>query len=259
MLAAPTHLHLAGAASFVEVAQTALLAVVPMLGALAGAIDAGATLDHPLACVAGTYFDTATLQRYLDRGFQDDPCRAAVAQHPSPVLSTELLGPRQRRELAAAHGCLDGTARHIIVGALIGEAGVLGTLRVASERALPGDARDLVSSICTQVSVRLAHIGFTAAGLGATGDRGALAALTSRQRDVARLVARGFTNAAIARALAVTDNAVKKHLKRIAVALDLANRAELAALVSRGCDRGDHLDPGRLLPGFQLLRAAAGG
>lgn len=62
-----------------------------------------------------------------------------------------------------------------------------------------------------------------------------LASLTPRERDVLQLMAQGRSNAAIARALVVTDGAVEKHVQRIFGKLGLLqddeqNRRVLAVL-----------------------------
>ncbi len=56
--------------------------------------------------------------------------------------------------------------------------------------------------------------------------------LTPRQRQIASLVARGLTNHEIGVAFGVSINTVKKHLKQVFAQLDVANRTELAALVT---------------------------
>ena len=53
--------------------------------------------------------------------------------------------------------------------------------------------------------------------------------LTSRQREVAALVARGDTNRQIARTLGITEKTVEMHLSQIMVRLDVHNRAQVAA------------------------------
>ncbi len=53
--------------------------------------------------------------------------------------------------------------------------------------------------------------------------------LTSRQREVAALVARGDTNRQIARSLGITEKTVEMHLSQIMVRLDVHNRAQVAA------------------------------
>jgi DNA-binding NarL/FixJ family response regulator len=52
--------------------------------------------------------------------------------------------------------------------------------------------------------------------------------LTGRQLEVLRLIARGLTNAEIARALGISGATVKNHLERIYAALGASNRTEAA-------------------------------
>ena len=59
--------------------------------------------------------------------------------------------------------------------------------------------------------------------------------LTAREVEVLTLVARGWTNAMIARELGVHEETVKRHLREIRVMLGAADRA---AAVDRGWRRG---------------------
>lgn len=54
-------------------------------------------------------------------------------------------------------------------------------------------------------------------------------ALTHRERDIARLVARGFTNQEIATGLVISPGTAKTHLANIQARLKLRNRVEIAA------------------------------
>lgn len=70
--------------------------------------------------------------------------------------------------------------------------------------------------------------------------RGRLAALaapavplTSRQRQIAELVVHGCTNPEIAQMLAISANAVKKHVSRLLELLEASNRTELASQLVR--------------------------
>jgi predicted ATPase/DNA-binding CsgD family transcriptional regulator len=53
--------------------------------------------------------------------------------------------------------------------------------------------------------------------------------LTSRERQVAQLVARGFTNRQVAEALVVTEKTAANHFQRVLDKLDLHSRSQLAA------------------------------
>jgi DNA-binding CsgD family transcriptional regulator len=58
-------------------------------------------------------------------------------------------------------------------------------------------------------------------------------ALTSREREVAELVAEGLTNAAVAERLFISPRTAAVHVSNILAKLDMASRAEIAAWVVR--------------------------
>ncbi|TMR11864.1 response regulator transcription factor [Nonomuraea turkmeniaca] len=58
-----------------------------------------------------------------------------------------------------------------------------------------------------------------------------LAALTGREEDVIRALARGLSNAEIGRELHLTEATVKAHVSRVLAKLGLANRVQAAILV----------------------------
>ena len=73
-------------------------------------------------------------------------------------------------------------------------------------------------------------------GVGPRAASGQLAtetALTLREQDVLKLVARGMSNAQIAEELLVSENTVKTHVKNVLGKLHMKNRAEVAAYASR--------------------------
>ena len=61
-----------------------------------------------------------------------------------------------------------------------------------------------------------------------------LDALTSRQRDVLKLIAEGLSNAQIARRLYLSESTVKQHLRAAYKLLGVKDRKEAARLVSSG-------------------------
>ncbi|WP_405656592.1 response regulator [Streptomyces sp. RK9] len=65
----------------------------------------------------------------------------------------------------------------------------------------------------------------------APGTEGPLGALTAREREVARLVAQGLSNARIGAVLGLAQPAVKSTVNRILTRLGLENRVQIAVLV----------------------------
>jgi predicted ATPase/DNA-binding NarL/FixJ family response regulator len=62
--------------------------------------------------------------------------------------------------------------------------------------------------------------------------------LSSREREIADLVARGLSSSEIGAELGITESTVKTHVKRILAALSLPNRAALASWVGRARPTG---------------------
>ena len=114
----------------------------------------------------------------------------------------------------------------IMTGPIVGQGRLVGTLNVArDDETAPFTARELMtfSALCAHTSARLGCLSVDEEPL----------PLTHRQRQVAELVARGHTNAAIARELWISENTVKMSLRRIYRSLSINCRAELAAVLSR--------------------------
>ncbi|PTR24918.1 LuxR family transcriptional regulator [Rhodococcus sp. OK519] len=127
----------------------------------------------------------------------------------SAAYVRDYLGAWGMRSVNAMHLDLPGQAR-----ALVG-------LFDCDDNAL--GARDLAT-----LRLLARHLSALTRNLEAAPRRDLLAALTERQRDVARLVADGLSNAAIARRLTLTEDTVKKYVSRILAATGCASRTQLA-------------------------------
>ena len=77
----------------------------------------------------------------------------------------------------------------------------------------------------------------TRANAGAAGPKprtaAALAELTGREREVLRLVAQGMSNAAVGKALGISEHTAKRHIANILLKLDLPTRGAAATLAGR--------------------------
>jgi len=59
--------------------------------------------------------------------------------------------------------------------------------------------------------------------------------LTEREFEVLRLLARGYSNAQIAKTLSITERTVRFHVEKVLAALSVSNRTEVVALaIQRG-------------------------
>ena len=58
--------------------------------------------------------------------------------------------------------------------------------------------------------------------------------LSSREREIANLVAQGLTNRQIAERLVVSSRTVEGHIYRACIKLDISDREELAAMIWTG-------------------------
>jgi DNA-binding NarL/FixJ family response regulator len=177
-----------------------------------------------LRIVDGHKPDLAICDVRLPPGFTDEGIRAALVarrRHPSlaVLVLSQYVEPAYSRELLSA-----GESG---VGYLLKErVSEVRTFVDAVRRVAAGETaldREVVSSLIRSRD---------AAG---TADGARLAALTPRERETLELIAKGRTNAAIARELVVTQGAVEKHVSNIFGKLDLAasdddHRRVLAAL-----------------------------
>jgi DNA-binding NarL/FixJ family response regulator len=109
-------------------------------------------------------------------------------------------------------------------------AGARGYLLKGADRAEIGRALDGVSHGEAVFSSAIAGrvLSFFAAGRSGPGVA-PFPELTDREREVLDLVARGLTNAAIARQLVVSDKTVRNHVSNVFAKLHVAGRAEAVA------------------------------
>ena len=113
---------------------------------------------------------------------------------------------------------------HVMTGPIVHRGRLIGAVGCTRQRSMPAfnteNLADL-GAICLHLSVWAA----TVKSQTYKSDRAAL--LTSRELEIAELVAEGKTNAEIGRELWITINSVKQALKRIFRKLKVSSRAEM--------------------------------
>ena len=115
-------------------------------------------------------------------------------------------------------------------------AGARGYLLKGADRAEIGRALDAVAHGEVVFSAAIASRVLSYFAAGRTGGTVApFPELTDREREVLDLVARGLTNAAIARQLVVSDKTVRNHVSNVFAKLHVANRPEA---ITRARDAG---------------------
>ena len=102
-----------------------------------------------------------------------------------------------------------------------------GADRAEIERALTGVAH---GEVVFSAGIASRVLAFFAAGpAAAAGSLDPFPGLTEREREILDLVARGLTNAEIARRLVVSDKTVRNHVSNVFAKLQVAGRAEAVA------------------------------
>ncbi|PZD71060.1 Transcriptional regulatory protein LiaR [Acaryochloris thomasi RCC1774] len=115
---------------------------------------------------------------------------------------------------------------HVMAGPIVSEGQLVGVVGCTREKSMPAfDAQDLadVSAVCLHLSVWTTSKR-TAKQNGLSLKRNHL---TSRELQIADLVASGRTNAEVGAELWITENTVKKALKRMFRKLDVSSRTEM--------------------------------
>jgi DNA-binding CsgD family transcriptional regulator len=116
-----------------------------------------------------------------------------------------------------------------MIGPIVHDGQLVGGIAFTRHRNnLAFDAQNLsdLSALCLHLSTRLATLRYQPITLPIC-DR-----LTSREAQIAGLVAQGLTNAEIGAALWITKNTVKQALKRMYRKLKVSSRAEMVAQMS---------------------------
>ena len=160
-----------------------------------------------------------------------NPVARYIAERHTPVHEGLVTSPK-----AWAIICPRPDHYHVIAGPLLDRDQLVGTVGCTRNKSMPAfDAQDLadLSAICLHLSVwtttmRLSKSATpTAQHQPFSSER-----LTSRELQIADLVALGRTNAEIGTELWITENSVKQALKRMFRKLQVSSRTEMVAQLS---------------------------
>jgi DNA-binding CsgD family transcriptional regulator len=167
------------------------------------------------------------IDRYQKFGKSVDPLLQYIQQYHAPVHEEMVLplGTWKQCELYQ-RCCSEYGHEHVMTGAIVGQGELIGTVNFARVGITPAfNDRDLakLSAVTTHFSTRLAELR-RQSGLEANPLR---QRLTSREQQIAELVAQGLTNAEIGRQLWITQNSVKQALKRMFRKLEVTTRTEM--------------------------------
>lgn len=169
----------------------------------------------------------AFVERYEKIGKSVDPVLQYVLKYHSPAHEALVfpMGGWKQSELYQ-RCCSEYDHEHIMTGPIVGRGQLIGTVhfaRVGDSSAF--NFHDLISlgAICTHLSASLAQLRNHSAIV----PNPFLRRLTSREIQIANLVAKGLTNAQIGAELWITQNTVKQALKRMFRKIEVTSRTEM--------------------------------
>ncbi|MEO0456832.1 MAG: LuxR C-terminal-related transcriptional regulator [Cyanobacteria bacterium P01_A01_bin.114] len=169
------------------------------------------------------------IERYQTIGQSVDPVLQYVVQHHAPAHEALVL-PKDTWKQSELYQrcCAEGEHEHIMTGPIVGQGQLVGTIHFARVGDTPEfNQLDLarLGAICSHLSTRLAELRHVSSQV----PNILLSKLTPREIQIANLVAKGLTNAAIGKELWITQNSVKQALKRMFRKLDVSARTEMVA------------------------------
>lgn len=165
---------------------------------------------------------------------EHNPVARYLAERHAPVHEALVTTPKAWKLI-----CPRPDHWHVMAGPIINHGQIVGVVGCTREKIMPAfDRENLIdlSAICLHLSVWVA----TAGSQGIFGGKsqhqpfnsdslryGKAERLTSRELQIAELVALGRTNAEIGKQLWITENSVKQALKRMFRKLEVSSRTEM--------------------------------
>jgi DNA-binding CsgD family transcriptional regulator len=169
------------------------------------------------------------VERYEEVGRALDPVMRYVVERHAPAHEELVLPPGGWKQCDLyKHCCSRYDHEHIMTGPIVGGGSLIGTVHFARVSGTsPFAAEDMadLSALCLHLSACLATLRTQPTRV----DSPLASRLTTRELQIAELVAQGLTNGEIGAALWITENSVKQALKRIFRKLDVSARAQMVA------------------------------
>ncbi|MCW6052454.1 LuxR C-terminal-related transcriptional regulator [Lyngbya sp. CCAP 1446/10] len=193
--------------------------VVPKIGEYFAAKRSGVFFFDRLPLV------NSNLQKTLQNGLsiEHNPVVRYLVERHAPVHEALVASPKVWTMI-----CPRPDHWHVMAGPIVSCGQLVGVLGCTREQSMPAfDAQNLadLSAICLHLSVWTATVRSQYQPFKT--DR-----LTSRELQIAELVALGRTNAEIGTELWITENSVKQALKRMFRKLEVSSRAQMVAQLS---------------------------
>jgi DNA-binding CsgD family transcriptional regulator len=189
--------------------------------------------DNELISADANGVSDAFIDRYQQIGKSVDPVLRYVMQYHAPAHEELVLPPGTWKQSELYHRCCSKYEHeHIMTGPLVGNGRLIGTVNFARVGDIAAfDSIDLASlgAVCSHFSCRLAELRDRSAGISPLVIADAKEILTSREIQIATLVAKGLTNREIGTQLWITQNSVKQALKRMFRKLNVSARTEMVA------------------------------
>ena len=169
------------------------------------------------------------VERYQKIGKSVDPVLKYVQKYHAPAHE-ELVLPKGTWKESQLYQrcCIEYDHEHIMTGPIIGNGQLIGTINFARIGISPAfDVQDLsnLSAVCMHLSACLTNLRSQAIPI----ENPYLNLLTTREIQIANLVAQGLTNAEIGKELWISQNTVKQALKRMFRKLEVSSRTAMIA------------------------------
>lgn len=169
------------------------------------------------------------VERYNAIGKAVDPVLKYVLDYHSPAHEELVLKPGTWKQSELYRRCCaEYNHEHIMTGPIVGDGNLVGTIhfaRVGYSKAFTYQELANLGAICLHFSACLVKLRSSSA---ISFELPENIYLTPREIQIANLVAKGLTNADVARELWITRNTVKQCLKQIFKKLDVHSRTAMA-------------------------------